>query len=78
MVNDQYGKYIFSEFKRENINTDRLIPIDEKTGMAFIAVEPDGERSIYTFMGANSKFKLENEDISYKTIGNTTYNWHVY
>ena len=38
--------------------------IDEKTGMAFIAVEPEGERSIYTFMGANSKFKLEKEDIA--------------
>jgi ribokinase len=62
---DQYGKSILSEFKRENINTDRLVPIDEKTGMAFIAVEPEGERSIYTFMGANSKFKLENEDITY-------------
>lgn len=61
--NDQYGKYILSEFKVENIDTDRLVPIDEKTGMAFIAVEPEGERSIYTFMGANSKFKLEKEDI---------------
>jgi len=62
---DQYGEYILSEFKQENINTDRLVPIDEKTGMAFIAVEPEGERSIYTFMGANSKFKLENEDIAH-------------
>ena len=62
---DQYGKYIQSEFKQENINIDRLVPINEKTGMAFIAVEPEGERSIYTFMGANSKFKLENEDIAY-------------
>ena len=62
---DQYGEYILSEFKRENIDTNRLIPIDEKTGMAFIAVEPEGERSIYTFMGANSKFKLEKEDIAH-------------
>ena len=62
---DQYGEYILSEFKQENINTDRLVPIDEKTGMAFIAVEPECERSIYTFMGANSKFKLENEDITH-------------
>jgi len=61
--NDHYGKYILTEFKREKINTERLVIIDEKTGMAFIAVEPDGERSIYTFMGANSKFKLEKEDI---------------
>ncbi len=61
---DQYGEYILSEFKRENIDTDRLLPINEKTGMAFIAVEPRGERSIYAFMGANSKFKLEKEDIT--------------
>ena len=61
--NDHLGRYICSEFKRENINTERLVSIDEKTGMAFIAVEPEGERSIYTFTGANSKFKLVNEDI---------------
>jgi sugar/nucleoside kinase (ribokinase family) len=62
---DQYGKYILSEFKRERIDIKRLLPIDEKTGMAFIAVEPEGERSIYTYMGANSKFRLEKEDIAY-------------
>jgi len=62
---DHYGKYILTEFKREKINTERLIIIDEKTGMAFIAVEPDGERSIYTFMGANSKFQLKKEDINH-------------
>jgi sugar/nucleoside kinase (ribokinase family) len=62
---DNYGDYIRSEFERERICTDRLLAINEKTGMAFIAVEPEGERSIYTFMGANSKFRLENEDIKY-------------
>ncbi len=62
---DHFGKYITSEFKKEEIDTERLVPIDEKTGMAFIAVEPDGERSIYTFMGANSKFKLERDDLNY-------------
>jgi len=63
--NDHYGRYILSEFNRENIDTERLITIDEKTGMAFIAVESKGERSIYTFMGANSKFHLEKEDINH-------------
>jgi ribokinase len=62
---DHYGKYIASELKKEEVNTERLVFIDEKTGMAFIAIEPDGERSIYTFMGANSKFKLKNDDINY-------------
>ena len=62
---DNYGEYIQSELTRENIDAERLVPINEKTGMAFIAVEPDGERSIYTFMGANSKFNLEKDDINY-------------
>ena len=61
---DHYGRYIASEFKREEVNTERLVFIDEETGMAFIAIEPDGERSIYTFMGANSKFQLERDDIN--------------
>ena len=61
---DHFGRYLASELKKEEVNTERLVLIDEKTGMAFIAIEPNGERSIYTFMGANSKFKLEKEDIN--------------
>ncbi len=62
--NDIFGKHIRSELEKEGINTERLVSIDGKTGMAFIAIEPDGERSIYTFMGSNSKFNLEREDIT--------------
>lgn len=61
--NDHYGRYISSEFKRMKINIERLVTLDEKTGMAFIAIEPHGERSIYTYMGANSKFNIDNHDI---------------
>jgi sugar/nucleoside kinase (ribokinase family) len=39
--------------------------INGSTGMVFIAVEPHGEKSMYTFMGANEKFRLEKEDIEY-------------
>jgi ribokinase len=60
---DNFGNYISSSFKENNVNTERLIPIDEKTGMAFIAVDHLGERSIYTYMGANSKFELLKPDI---------------
>ncbi len=63
--NDHYGSYITNEFQMRGINTERLVEIDEKTGMAFVAVEPEGERSIYTFMGANSRFKLENDDVNH-------------
>lgn len=62
--NDHYGRFISSEFTSRKINVERLISIDEKTGMAFIAIEPQGERSIYTYMGANSKFKLDDHDIN--------------
>jgi sugar/nucleoside kinase (ribokinase family) len=60
---DNFGNYLSSSFKENNVNTERLIPIDEKTGMAFIAVDHRGERSIYTYMGANSKFELLKPDI---------------
>jgi ribokinase len=60
---DNFGNYLSSSFKENNVNTERLIPIDEKTGMAFIAVDHLGERSIYTYMGANSKFELLKPDI---------------
>jgi len=33
--------------------------------MVFIAIDSRGERSMYTFIGANKKFKLEKEDINY-------------
>ena len=60
---DNFGRFIRSSFEAQKINTERLIPINEKTGMAFIAVDHLGERSIYTYMGANSKFELLKPDI---------------
>ena len=62
---DHYGSFIRSQFKDEKINTERLIQVDENTGMAFIAVDQHGERSMYNFMGANSKFKLDENDINH-------------
>lgn len=62
---DYFGKLAKKEFKKEEVDTQRLLMSDEKTGMVFIAVEPPGERSMYTFIGANQKFNLEKEDINY-------------
>lgn len=62
---DLYGKFIVRELKEEGVQIQRLLKIDESTGMAFIAVDKVGERSIYTFMGANAQFKLKKEDIKY-------------
>lgn len=63
--NDYFGNVVLNEFKKEGVNTKRLLKTDLQTGKVFIAVEPGGERSMYTFIGANKKFKLQKEDISY-------------
>jgi sugar/nucleoside kinase (ribokinase family) len=62
---DHFGRLAVQKFRDEGVDTERLLHIDEKTGMAFIAVDVHGERAMYTFMGANSKFYLEKEDIEY-------------
>ena len=66
--NDLFGQKIRLELEKNGVNTKRLVSINGKTGMAFIAVEPNGERSIYTFMGSNSNFKFEREDISLRVL----------
>lgn len=63
--NDGYGEFAAKNLEKEGVKTDRLIKISKSTGMAFIAVDSHGERSIYTSMGANAHFKLEKEDKEY-------------
>lgn len=62
---DYFGEVVVKEFEREGVNTECLLKTDIQTGKVFIAVEPHGERSMYTFIGANKKFKLQREDIEY-------------
>ncbi|MGZ7048551.1 MAG: carbohydrate kinase family protein [Methanobacterium sp.] len=63
--NDHFGEVAIKEFKKEGVDTQRLLKTHLQTGKVFIAVEPRGERSMYTFIGANKKFKLQKEDIKY-------------
>jgi len=62
---DYFGRLAKKEFKKEGVDTERLCTTAEKTGMTFIAVEPKGERSMYTYIGANKKFKLHKKDLNY-------------
>jgi sugar/nucleoside kinase (ribokinase family) len=62
---DYFGQTCAKKLHDEGVDTQRLLSIDAPTGMVFIAVDPPGERSMYTFMGANAKFKLLKEDIDY-------------
>ncbi|MGB9978485.1 carbohydrate kinase family protein [Methanobacterium sp.] len=63
--NDYFGQLCAKKLRDECVETQRLIPIDGPTGMVFIAVDPPGERSMYSFMGANAEFTLLKEDIDY-------------
>ena len=62
---DYFGEVVIKEFEHEGVNTERLLKTDLQTGKVFIAVEPLGERSMYTFIGANKKFELQKEDMEY-------------
>jgi ribokinase len=62
---DYFGEIAVNEFEKEGVNTKRLLKTDFQTGKVFIAIEPHGERSMYTFIGANKKFKLQKGDIEY-------------
>ncbi|MGO9387206.1 MAG: carbohydrate kinase family protein [Methanobacterium sp.] len=63
--NDQFGDFVTNKFMEERVQTQRLLKIHKSTGMAFIAVDRKGERSIYASMGANAQFKLEKDDKKY-------------
>lgn len=60
---DYFGELFKKEFKRLNIDSSRLVAIDDNTGMAFIAVNESAEKSVYSSIGANANFKLEKGDI---------------
>ena len=63
--NDKFGEIVRSEVSNKGVDVTRLIQIKGRTGMAFIAVDDEAERSIYTYMGANADFNLEKADITY-------------
>jgi alpha-D-ribose-1-phosphate 5-kinase (ATP) len=63
--NDRFGEIARRKLSQKGVDVTRLIPIKGRTGMAFIAVDDEAERSIYTYMGANAGFNLEKEDINY-------------
>ena len=62
---DDIGRWALDKFKKEGVDIERLIPVEGSTGMTFIAVDPSGERSIYSFTGANKHFMVDELDIDY-------------
>lgn len=62
---DYYGMLIGQELRQMGIDTRRLLSLDDDTGMAFVAIDEEGEKSVYSYIGANAHFKLEKEDKDY-------------
>lgn len=57
---DLWSDYVFGELARAGINADHVfIKEGEKTGLIFIAVTPDGERTMLSYRGANLKVQPE-------------------
>lgn len=64
---DIWSDYVYGELKRAGINADYVfIKKGEKTGLIFIAVTPDGERTMLSYRGAN--LKIQPEDIAEKAL----------
>lgn len=63
--NDYWGKIIQNDLNNRGIDGKCLRKVDYPTGKAFISVDNTGKRSIYSFLGANEKFKLSPEDVKY-------------
>ena len=64
--NDPFGHFLVDEFKKEKVDISQL-QIDEEvgTGLMFIGVTSDGERTMYGFRGANANLSAKEIDVDY-------------
>jgi sugar/nucleoside kinase (ribokinase family) len=62
---DYFGKLILNGLNQAGIDTSRIDIIKDDTGMAFIAINESGEKSVYSYIGANASFKLDKEDLKF-------------
>lgn len=57
---DEFGNQLRNALKREGINVNATIPIAAPTGVAFIAVNDQGQNTIIVSPGANHRLRPEN------------------
>jgi ribokinase len=57
---DEFGNQLRNALKREGINVHATIPIAAPTGVAFIAVNEEGQNTIIVSPGANHRLRPEN------------------
>ncbi|MCS7057695.1 MAG: ribokinase [Meiothermus sp.] len=56
---DEFGQRLRNGLKREQINVHAVLPIPAPTGVAFIAVDEEGENTIIVSPGANHRLRPE-------------------
>ncbi len=62
---DEYGRYVLSQFSRHNIDCDKVkISPDKPTSFSDVMSMPSGERTFFHARGANTQFAPEDVDIS--------------
>jgi len=64
--NDFLGQFLIKQFEKENVDISQL-QVDDKVGTAllFVIVTENGERTMYTFRGANVYLSSEQVDMDY-------------
>lgn len=71
---DQFGKRSIQVYQEECISTDNIIiDPEERSGVALISVNGDGENKIVVASGANNGFKEEEIENVYKIISRADY-----
>jgi ribokinase len=68
---DLWADFVFSELKRAQINADTVfVKPGEKTGLIFIVVTPNGERTMFSYRGVNTH--IQPEDLPEKLLDNVS------
>ncbi len=71
---DQFGKRSIQVYQEEGISTDNIIiDPEERSGVALISVNGDGENKIVVASGANNGFQEEEIENVYKIISRADY-----
>ena len=71
---DQFGKRSIQVYQEERISTDNIIiDPEERSGVALISVNGDGENKIVVASGANNGFQEEEIENVYKIISRADY-----
>lgn len=51
---DSFGELILDELKKDAVGVEHVRTVDTSTGLVIVAVDPSGERTMFSFRGANA------------------------